>query len=241
MTNRLARKVDAFVAVSGFTREKFCGWSGVSFERGHVLPNCIQLEKYGAGSRKADLLKRYRLEGRKVIMTLGRLSADERYKGIDEVLEVLPALVKDLPNLTYFIAGDGTDRRRLEQKVAALNLSKHVTFAGRISEEEKADHFRLADAFVMPGFGEGFGIVYLEAMACGIPVVASKADASREAVRDGELGIIVDPRNPEDLKAGILSALSKPVGKVPEGLDYFSFENFQRRLHGIVDQVLHSN
>ena len=75
---------------------------------------------------------------------------------------------------------------------------------GLISEVEKADHYRLADAYVMPGWGEGFGIVYLEAMACGMPVVASKIDGSREAVRHGALGILVDPSDQEDIKAMFL-------------------------------------
>ena len=68
-----------------------------------------------------------------------------------------------------------------------------VTFTSVVPEAEKADHYRLADAFVMPGRGEGFGIVYLEAMACGIPVLGSRLDAGREALRQGELGILVDP------------------------------------------------
>ena len=118
-----------------------------------------------------------------------------------------------MPDLVYLIAGDGDDRSRLESKTRALGLDSHVVFAGYITEEEKAAHYRLADAFVMPGHGEGFGIVYLEAMACGITVVASKADASREAVCNGELGIFVDPKNPEELRDGILNLLAQPRGR----------------------------
>jgi glycosyltransferase involved in cell wall biosynthesis len=137
--------------------------------------------------------------------------------------------------ISHLIAGDGTDRPRLEEKIQAPRLQDRVVFAGRIAEDEKADHYRLADSFVMPGFGEGFGVVYLEAMACGIPVVASKADASREAVLDGKLGIVVDPRNGEELKAGILEALNRARGVVPPGLEHFSFENFERRLHALLE------
>ena len=78
--------------------------------------------------------------------------------------------------------------QRLERKAASLGLKGNVVFAGRVSEAEKADHYRLADVFVMPGRQEGFGFVFLEAMACGIPVVASSVDGSREAVLNGELG-----------------------------------------------------
>jgi glycosyltransferase involved in cell wall biosynthesis len=105
-----------------------------------------------------------------------------------------------------------------------------VVFAGYVPEEEKADHYRLADAFVMPGRTEGFGIVYLEAMACGIPVVASSEDASQEAVCGGELGQVVEPDNLDSVKTGILSALREPSG-VPDGLDYFSVDRFTERWH----------
>jgi glycosyltransferase involved in cell wall biosynthesis len=103
-----------------------------------------------------------------------------------------------------------------------------------VPEEEKEDHYRLADAFVMPGRGEGFGIVYLEALACGIPVVASSADASQEAVRDGKLGRVVDPDNLEDLRRGIQEALTADRG-VPEGLEYFSFRRFRNRWHRVFE------
>ena len=93
----------------------------------------------------------------------------------------------------------------------------------------------------MPSRGEGFGIVLLEAMACGIPVVASKVDGGREAVRNGELGIIVDPDKPQEVKAAIIRALQKPARIVPEGLDYFSYKNFERRCHDIIDQIMSSH
>jgi len=95
----------------------------------------------------------------------------------------------------------------------------------------------LADAFVMPGRGEGFGIVYLEAMACGIPAVASSADASHEAVRDGLLGEVVSPDDPADIAAGIRRALARPRGR-PEGLEYFALAAFAERVHELLDQFL---
>jgi phosphatidyl-myo-inositol dimannoside synthase len=133
--------------------------------------------------------------------------------------------------------GDGCDRRQLEEKATSLGLSKHVVFTGYVPESEKVDYYRLPDAFVMPSRGEGFGIVFLEAMACGVPVVASKADASRDAVCNGALGILVDPSDQEDIKAGVLEALNRPKSVVPEGLDYFSYGSFARRLHRIVESI----
>src|SRR5207302_9125288 len=124
------------------------------------------------------------------------------------------------PDLVYLLAGDGSDMPRLRQKVASLGLAQHVRFAGMIGEAEKADHYRLADAFVMPSRGEGFGFVLLEAMACGIPVVASVLDGGREAIRYGQLGILVDPTNRSDVMRGIRDVLARDKGRVPEGLEH---------------------
>jgi phosphatidyl-myo-inositol dimannoside synthase len=241
LVNWCARKAAGVVAVSRVTLERFRNWSGIAAERGHVLPNCVEMERFAPGGKDPELMERYNLQGRKVLMTLGRLDERERYKGIDEVIDVLPEIARLVPNVTYLIAGDGSDRSRLRQKADDAGLNGRVVFTGHVSESEKADHFRLADAFVMPGRGEGFGIVYLEAMACGVPVVASAADASREAVREGKLGWVVDPDDREQIKAGIVAALDRGAGKVPEGLEYFSYPNFERRCHDIIDRVVEAN
>ena len=109
------------------------------------------------------------------MLTLARLSAAERYKGIDELLELMPRLLRDIPSLTYVIAGDGDDRPRLEEKARALGVGSRVVFTGYVPESEKADHFRLADTFAMTGRGEGFGIVYLEALASGVAIATVSA------------------------------------------------------------------
>ncbi len=235
----LIGNINAFVSVSGLTKERFLGWANLRDAKGFVLPCAIDLECFGPGPKNPVLLNRYGLSGKTVLMTLGRLGGtDGRYKGFDKVLELLPTLTRDVPNISYLIAGDGPDRQRLEAKTKSLGMDERVVFAGLISETEKADHYRLADAYVMPSRAEGFGIVFIEAMACGVPVVASNVDGSREAVRGGELGILVNPDNPEEVKAGILEALNRPKGVVPEGLSYFSYANFEKRCHHIVDRIL---
>ena len=113
-----------------------------------------------------------------------------------------------------------------------------MIFTGYVPESEKADHYRLADAFIMPSRGEGFGFVFLEAMACGIPVLASKVDGSREAVRNGSLGMMVSPADPKEIKEAVLATLKRPKGTIPEGLEYFSFSNFQQRLYSIINELV---
>ncbi len=238
VANRLAHQPDWVVSISDITAEKFRAWTRAGAQQLLVLPNAIHPEWYGPGAKNPALLQRYRLEGKTVLMTLGRLVSAERYKGFDEVIDILPALAVVKPDLAYLIVGDGSDRRRLEKKVRALGLVDRVVFAGLVPEAEKADHYRLADAYIMASRGEGFGFVLLEAMACGVPVVASKLDGGREAVRDGQLGMLVDPGDADSLKRAILETLARPTGVVPEGLSYFSFPHFEARVHALIGQVL---
>jgi glycosyltransferase involved in cell wall biosynthesis len=169
-------------------------------------------------------------------MTLARLDARERCKGIDETLVALPRLLRDHPAITYLVCGDGTDRARLEAKARSLGLgADRVVFAGYVPESEKADHYRLADCFLLTGWCEGFGIALLEAQACGIPVVASVLDGSREALVDREQGISVDPRDPLELAAGIERALARSRGVAPPDIERFSFRTFESRVQKLVE------
>jgi glycosyltransferase involved in cell wall biosynthesis len=225
--------VDRVIDVSGFTRDRIAEWSGLPSDRFRILPNCIDRTLFAPGPPDPALQARYGLSGRKVLMTLARLAERERYKGVDEVLEVLPRLIREVPDLVYLVIGEGPDRRRLEAKSAELGLSDRVMFTGYIPEDEKAAHYRLADAFAMPGRGEGFGIVYLEALACGIPVLGSRIDGSRDALLDGRLGLLVDPRDPEDVLSGLRRLLTRPK-TVPAEYDH---DRFEERLSRLIDEV----
>ena len=156
---------------------------------------------------------------------------------MDELIDLLPRLLDEQPDLCLLIAGEGDDRLRLESKVLAAGLQAAVRFTGRVPEVEKADHYRLCDVFSMVGRQEGFGFVFLEAMACGIPVVASLRDGSREAVRDGAMGQLADPDDPDSLQSAILTALRQPRG-IPEGLDFFAFPQFCARLTDLMDSMM---
>jgi asparagine synthase (glutamine-hydrolysing) len=237
LTNRLVHSIDAFVSISEITKQRFLAWARIDEQKGHLLPNAIHLDQYSPGAKSPLLLQRYGLQGRKVLMTLGRLVSHERYKGFDEVMDLLPEIARDIPEIAYLIVGDGNDRLRLEEKARTLGVSDRVVFSGYIAEEEKADHYRLADLYVMPSQGEGFGFVFLEALACGIPAIGSKVDGSREALKNGELGTVIDPADARSLKSAIIKGLKQQDRNVPEGLDYFSFNNFKQRLFDIVVNI----
>lgn len=203
----LAGDIDALIAVSRLSATRFAAWSRWPAERSFILPNSVDLERFVPRPKNARLRAQYRLNGGKVILTLGRLAANERYKGVDEVIALMPRLLARYPDLQYLVAGDGADRPRLAAKAEALGLGGAVVFAGHVAEACKVDTYNLADAFVMPSTGEGFGIVLIEAVACGVPVIGSRVDGAREALLDGALGRLVDPAEPEELYAAIVAAL----------------------------------
>lgn len=246
MANMIASRVDAVIAVSRLSAQRFARWSSVASDRIFVLGNCVDLDHFTPMPRDERLAARYGLTGHRVIMTLGRLADRERYKGFDEVLDVLPLLVRKIPDIKYLIVGDGDDRPRLEAKADLLGLNRHVVFAGKTSESEKVAHYSLADAYVMPSSGEGFGIVLLEAAACGVPVIGSIADGSREALLDGVLGQLVDPKNSDGLAETILRVLElNAPRRRPEAIATFSVPEFQakvcqwtkRQVHAIRDRA----
>jgi phosphatidylinositol alpha-1,6-mannosyltransferase len=225
----LAQRVTAVWSISEFTRQRASTWMRLNPATFALLPNAIRLEDYARVETSAALIERFRGAASHVVLTLGRLVASERYKGVDEMLEVMPALLQVYPRLRYVVGGDGDDRARLEEKARSLGLHDHVLFAGFIPEKDKAALYRLADVFAMPGRGEGFGFVFLEAMACGTPVVASRLDGSFEAVRGGALGVAINPDDAQALLGGLKAALQTPRG-VPAGLAYFGYAAFQSRL-----------
>lgn len=228
--------VDAIWSISAITRDRMSVWSFQPETKYTLLPNAIHLGRYGMAEKRTELLDRFSLHGSKIIMTLARLPCIERYKGVDEVIDVMPGLLNIEPTLKYIVIGEGEDRSRLEEKVQAMGIADKVIFTGMVKESDKADYFRLADAFVMPGRGEGFGFVFLEALACGIPVVGSKVDGSREALRNGMLGELVDPNDQASIKQGIFIALSKPK-EIPAGLSYFVWPAFTERVAATVRQL----
>jgi glycosyltransferase involved in cell wall biosynthesis len=233
----LMERTDAVASISEFTLSKMRQWSPLPLGATFLLPNAIDLSSYTAGAPSADIASQWGLNGRRVLLTVGRMDAREQAKGFDEVLEVLPRLLQENQRLVYLIVGDGSDRARLENKSRDLGIDRSVVFTGYVNESEKLDYYRAADLFVMPSRLEGFGYVFLEALATGLPVIASKVDGSREAVRDGAWGILVNPSDPEELASAIKSALVAPHVPARKELEYFSWGNFEKRVHSALDSV----
>ncbi|WP_019499470.1 glycosyltransferase [Pseudanabaena sp. PCC 6802] len=185
---------DRILAVSNYTRDRLLQEQHLDPARISLLPNTFDPERFQIAAKPTYLLKRYRLKPEQpVILTVARLEGLERQKGYDQILQALPEIRHQIPDVRYILAGKGRDRSRLEQAIARLNLQDCVTLAGFIPDCELGDHYNLCDVFAMPSQAEGFGIVYLEALACGKPVLGGNRDGALDALCEGELGVLVDP------------------------------------------------
>ena len=157
-----------------------------------------------------ELKKRHGLSGRPVILSVGRLAPR---KGFDTVIEALPRIIDDFPDVCYVLVGDGADRERLEGLVAAKQLADSVRFIGRVDWSELPHWHNVADVFVTPSRHtppsvEGFGIVFLEANACGKPVIGARTGGIPDAVLDGETGLLVEADQPNELADALHRLLS---------------------------------
>ena len=196
-------------SVSRYTRRRLLQWVGIEPARVKILPNTVSA-RFHPGAKPDHLIARHDLGGKKVLMTVSRLAASEQYKGNDRVIRVLPRVVREHPQTMYLIVGDGDDRPRLEALAAECGVAERIRFVGQVLDEELPDYYRLADVFVMPSTGEGFGIAFLEAMASGIPVIGGNKDGSLDPLADGNAGGAVDPNDDAALASAIADALRSP-------------------------------
>jgi glycosyltransferase involved in cell wall biosynthesis len=128
-------------------------------------------------------------------LIVARMSAAERYKGHDALLDLWPGVLARRPEARLVIAGDGDDRARLESRAGSLGLSHAVTFTGRVSDARLAELYDQCRFVVMPSRDEGFGLVFLEAMRAGKPCIGAPG-AAAEIIEHNVTGLIVDPGNP---------------------------------------------
>ena len=198
---------DGIVAVSRFTRDTLTGSFDVPADKVELVSNGVDLARFEKRPRAARLGVRYGLQGRPVLLTVGRLHAR---KGMDRVIDSLPAVLREIPDLVYLIVGEGSYRPVLEELVASHDLGRHVVFAGAVPDYELIDHYALGDVFIMAnrempdGETEGFGLVFLEANACGLPVIAGRAGGSVDAVIDQVNGLVVDGTDSDAIAAAIV-------------------------------------
>ena len=204
---RALSAANGIVAVSRFTLDTLTRDFDVPPGKIELVSNGVDLTRFVPQPRSAQLAARYGLERRRVLLTVSRLYAR---KGIDRVIESLPAVLRRVPDLVYLIVGEGTYRPELERLVLAHGLDRNVVFAGAVFDRELTEHYALGEAFIMAnrempdGETEGFGLVFLEANACGLPVIAGRAGGSVDAVTDQVNGLVVDGEDVAAIAAAIV-------------------------------------
>lgn len=206
----LLHRVDRFVPVSHYTG-RLLRQQDVPLERIRVVPNGTDPDRFQP--QNADALRaRLGIADNAVLLTVGRLVPR---KGLDTTLRALPAIAASIPTVTYLIAGTGPDRTRLERLAERLGIRNRVRFRGQVPYADLPTYYSAADLFVMPSREdrpdvEGFGLVFLEANACGTPVVGARSGGIPDAIVAGETGVLVPPGQPEALATSICHLLSDP-------------------------------
>ncbi len=160
----------------------------------------------------------YKKPGDRVLLSVGRLKSDERYKGHDVVIRALPLILRCVPSCYYWIVGAGDDAERLQNLARELGVAEHVRFWGRVTDV--APFYRECDVFVLANRRvvedgmektEGFGLVFLEASLFAKPVIAGRCGGATDAVANGETGLLISPESPAEVAAAVVALLTCPA------------------------------
>ncbi|MFH1645242.1 MAG: glycosyltransferase [Candidatus Omnitrophota bacterium] len=193
-------------SISSYTSSKLLEQVDVK-EKIRLIPPLVDGSEFFPKQREERLLRKYKLKGQKVLLTVCRLSSIEGGKGNDKVIESLPIITKHFPDIKYLIAGEGDDSQRLKDIVSKYGVEDNVVFCGFVSQQELIDYYNMCDLYIMPSIQEGFGIVFIEALACGKPVIAGNRDGSVDALLNGKIGTLVDPHNVEAIARSVIDLL----------------------------------
>jgi phosphatidylinositol alpha-1,6-mannosyltransferase len=229
LASTLLRRVDLFLSNSDYTWNRFIECNPSLAKGKHVT---VPL---GLGSPTGTQFQP--VDNPPVALMISRVLRSEDYKGHREVIAAWPGVLRKLPGAELWVAGSGDLLEVLEQAVEARGLSPQIRFFGRISENKKQELITRCRCLVMPSLGEGFGLVYLEAMRTGRPCLVSTVDAGREVVNPPEAGLAVNPSDQQALIDAICRLLtpgreweqwSTQARKRYE--DYYTARHFQDRL-----------
>ncbi|MEO8505991.1 MAG: glycosyltransferase, partial [Acidobacteriota bacterium] len=229
------------LAISRTTIERARPFTGVLE---HAMLLHLTLEPDTAEAR--GIVDRGLLErlGSGYVLIVGRMAATERYKGHDELLRALPQVLQQQPEARLVIVGDGDDRARLERAAAELGVSTQVVFTGFVNEATLREVHRRAAIFAMPSTGEGFGLVYLEAMREGVPCVAARDSVAAEVMIDGESGVLVNAGDPASLGAALVRLLADSTLRTRIGAagrerfeSEWSYPRFAQSLDAALDRL----
>jgi len=213
LLNKISKDVDLLTYLGDFTKNAMQPAISDMNKLVKIAPG-IDVEHFKPAEKSTQLIEKYRLDNRQVIVSVGRLV---HRKGADKLIIAMAQVVKVFPAATLLIVGEGPIRNMLQKLVHHHSLENNVVFTGRVQLVDLPKYIQLADVFAMPArdrfFGlevEGLGIVYLEASACGVPVIVGNSGGAPDAVVPDVTGLVVDGRNPDEIAAAIKKVLADP-------------------------------
>lgn len=235
---RIAEQAAGVISTSPVEKQKIKDLFGIPGEKIKMIPIGVDSSIFHETRRKSIRNRLNLAENEKLLLFVGRI---EWRKGIGTLLYAFERLLHEFPKSRLLIAGGGStkaarrleeaERNRLNNIIRDLNIGDRVKFIGSIKQRRLYRYYNAADVCIVPSYYEPFGIVPLEAMACGTPVVASRTGGLKYTVEDGKTGYLAAPRNPEELAEQIAKALRR-------GRDKFSQACLERiREHFLWEQV----
>ncbi|HEX3118070.1 MAG TPA: glycosyltransferase family 4 protein [Candidatus Acidoferrum sp.] len=211
LRRRALRRATTILTPTQDTADHVATQQQIPRDRIRVLPWALDpdFENLAVATAQSSLPLNY--PAGRVILTVGRWQANERYKGMDTLITALPRLLQDWPDLQLVAVGDGDDRDWLEQMAKSSGVHGHVHFYTGLTSAELAACYSACEIFALPSRGEGFGLVYLEAMARGKPVIGGAHGGTPEVIDDGKTGYLVQHGDVPQLATSIETLLSDPA------------------------------
>jgi glycosyltransferase involved in cell wall biosynthesis len=224
-------------SLSEFTTHRLVTAQGLTGRHVVMVPPALDPILSSDGARRSLPL----LPPGRILLTVARLTASDSYKGVDHVIQALPAVLSAVPDAYYVVVGDGDDRGRLECLAVDAKIRDHVLFVGTKGGEELAGYYHACDVFVMPSRSEGFGVVFLEAMSHGKPMVAANSGGAPEVVEDGVTGLLVEYGDVPALACSLTRLLTDRADRQRMGEAgrrrveaQYTFERFRTRLETLL-------
>jgi phosphatidylinositol alpha-1,6-mannosyltransferase len=213
LLQKIIRDVDSLGYLGDYTKSEIIKVTSEVNKLVQISPG-IDTNYFSPKTPNPKLLAKYQLEGRRVIVCVARLV---HRKGQDQLIKAMPDILKKYPDATLLIVGQGPIEQMLRNSARQLGITHKVIFTGRVAHSDLPDYIRLGEIFAMPvrsrfsGFEvEGLGIVYLEANACGLPVVVGDSGGAKDAVIDQVTGLLVDGTNVDQISKVICELLADP-------------------------------
>jgi len=211
LLRKIIKDVDHLGYLGQFTKSEIVKASNQIDKFVQIAPG-IDTDHFMPKSARADLIKKYRLEDRRVIVSVGRLV---HRKGQDKLIESLPKILQSFPGAVLLLVGEGPIKQMLKNTAKQLGVTNQVIFAGRVQHIDLPDYICLGEVFAMPVRSrfaglevEGLGIVYLEASACGLPVIVGNSGGATDAVIDGVTGLLVNGSDTDQIADAVCKLLT---------------------------------